>query len=251
MLTKCQCDDTTPCKNCADVDAICTREKLEEPRETNCSPRLACTQSLLVLPTTPVSPTSYRHVRFLQHENEQIKAGVQKFYCRMLENGGWTEPRLENGSNGRPLTHDILTALKVLSADRSEDWEDVASEDENDSTYQEAGPPVTQATLSQPSPIQTPNPNSSIMSRRQSEVQTGLVRTAMPTTQSYSMAPHLTNYSASGFHSQAFTNQRPMPTAMPTTQSYSMAPHYRDYSASGFLARPFSLNRRYPQRIIC
>ena len=148
-------------------------------------------------------------------------------------------------------TTDILTALKVMGV---EDWEDVASADEDDSTYWEAGPPVTQATLSQPSPIQTPIPNSSTMSRRQSEVQTGLVRIAMPTTQSYWMAPHFTNYSASGFPSQAFPAQPPLPSddyllsaeintgsyqalgatmASPSSDPSQMAPPLMSMSASG------------------
>ena len=122
----------------------------------------------------------------LERQHAQLIAGLQELY-RCTQNGDrWTGPPLELGS--QPLTHKILEALGVLEADQWEDTEDVGNtwqmfekqgHDDNGWMYSNTGSPSTQATFSPTSPTQSVFPQSTIMSKRQSKLQTSLAPTAL------------------------------------------------------------------------
>ena len=127
--------------------------------------------------------TIYSYVQMLERQQAQLIAGLQEFYRRTQNGEGWTGPRLELGNHNQPLTHKVLEALGVLHPD---EWEDARSDDSCRQSFEKHGPdedgwmisepgsPSTQATLSPSSPPLTAFPQSTIMSKRQSKLQTGL-----------------------------------------------------------------------------
>ena len=50
----------------------------------------------------------------LEHQQTQLVSGLQDLYRRVVEGQPWEGPLLNDSSNGRPLTHDILESLGVL-----------------------------------------------------------------------------------------------------------------------------------------
>ena len=50
----------------------------------------------------------------LEHQQHQLVNGLQEMYKRAVSGQTWEGPSLDDSSNGRPLTHDILNSLGVL-----------------------------------------------------------------------------------------------------------------------------------------
>ena len=50
----------------------------------------------------------------LENQQAQLVTGLQELYRRSQSGQGWTGPALKEGSNGAPLTHDILDRLGAL-----------------------------------------------------------------------------------------------------------------------------------------
>lgn len=51
----------------------------------------------------------------LEHQQSQLVNGLQELYACIITGQGWEAPLLNEASNGRPLTHDILESLGVLA----------------------------------------------------------------------------------------------------------------------------------------
>lgn len=161
-LKKCKCDGATPCTRCKSDDAICAYGKHKKSDKT-------------------VFRSGY--VQMLERSHAQLTAGLQELYRRTQNGEGWIGPRLEVASNNQPLTHKILEALGVL---QTGDWEEMESADgtwqgfegqrknSHGWMYSESTSPSTQATFSPNSPTQTAFPQSTIMSKRRSKLQTEL-----------------------------------------------------------------------------
>ena len=63
----------------------------------------------------------------LEQQQAQLVNGLQELYKRLITGQEWEGPLLDDGENGRPLTHDILDGLGVLQNDSgspSEAFED-------------------------------------------------------------------------------------------------------------------------------
>ena len=63
----------------------------------------------------------------LEQQQAQLVNGLQELYKRLIAGQEWEGPLLDEGENGRPLTHDILSGLGVLqheSGSPSEAFED-------------------------------------------------------------------------------------------------------------------------------
>ena len=63
----------------------------------------------------------------LEQQQAQLVNGLQELYRRLTTGQEWEGPLLDDGDNGRPLTHDILDGLGVLqneSGSPSEAFED-------------------------------------------------------------------------------------------------------------------------------
>ena len=52
----------------------------------------------------------------LEQQQSQLVNGLQTLYGKMLRGQSWPGPPLQESSNGRPLTHDILEQLGVLDS---------------------------------------------------------------------------------------------------------------------------------------
>ena len=68
-----------------------------------------------------------RYVEMLEQQQTQLVNGLQELYRRLTTGQEWEGPLLDDGDNGRPLTHDILSGLGVLhyeSGSPSEAFED-------------------------------------------------------------------------------------------------------------------------------
>lgn len=130
----------------------------------------------------------------LERQHAELIAGLQELYRRTQNGGGWSGPRLETENVDQPLTHKILEALGVLQPDEWKptesvvnDWQGLEQQvqDESGWMYSETGSPSTQAASSLPSPTLTPFPQSTIMLKRRSKLQTTLA----PPAQTLSMPP--------------------------------------------------------------
>ncbi|CAF9933561.1 MAG: hypothetical protein ALECFALPRED_005632 [Alectoria fallacina] len=147
-------------------------------------------------------------------------AGLQELYRRTQNSNAWTGPRLEVVSHNQPLIHQLLEALGVLHSDEWEEKESIEGfwqgferqgQDNRGWMYSETVSPSTQATFSPTSPTQTAFPQSTLMSKRRSKLQTDLP----PITQTMTMPPLLTSTLDSvkpEAYPHAFPNQ--MPTAL-------------------------------------
>ncbi|CAD6570676.1 MAG: hypothetical protein ASARMPREDX12_003804 [Alectoria sarmentosa] len=123
-------------------------------------------------------------------------AGLQELYRRTQNSNAWTGPRLEVVSHNQPLTHKILEALGVLHGDEWEEKEGVdktwqgfesQGQENRDWMYSETVSPSTQATFSPNSTTQAAFPQSTLMSKRRSKLQTDFP----PITQTLTMPPLL------------------------------------------------------------
>lgn len=167
----------------------------------------------------------------LERQHAQLIAGLQELYRRTQSGGGWTGPRLEVENIDQPLTHKILEALGVLQPyelegieSTNKNWQgfEEQGQDENGWIYSETGSPSTQAAISPTSCILTAFPQSTIMSKRRSRLQTSLASTA----QTSSMAPPLTArlaYIQPELYSHTFPTQMPIPLdAFPSNEQIDM-----------------------------
>ena len=55
----------------------------------------------------------------LEQQQTQLVNGLHELYKRVTSGRGWDGPMLNDSSNGRPLTHDILSRLGVLQLEKS------------------------------------------------------------------------------------------------------------------------------------
>lgn len=176
----------------------------------------------------------------LERQHAQLMAGLQELYRRTQNGNAWTGPRLEVVSHNQPLTHKILEALGVLHSDEWEERESVEGtwqgferqgQDNRGWMYSETVSPSTQATFSPNSPTQTAFPQSTLMSKRRSKLQTDLP----PITQTLTMPPLLTSTFDSmkpEAYPHAFPNQ--MPTALDSfTSNESMMTNMGPDRAAG------------------
>ncbi len=161
--------------------------KAQEVRQDSLSIRVSSRSELTDTSYCRVfSLTIYSYVQMLERQHAQLIAGLQELYHRTQNGDGWTGPPLVLGN--QPLTHKLLEALGVLELDQWEDTEDVGNtwqvfekqgHDDNGWTYSNTGSPSTQAAFSPTSPTQSAFPQSTIMSKRQSKLQTSLAPTAL------------------------------------------------------------------------
>lgn len=140
--------------------------------------------------------TIYSYVQMLERQHAQLIAGLQELYRRIQNGDGWPGPRLEAGNHSQPLIHKILEALGVLQPDEWEEmesleatWQDFEKQGQDNTgwIYSETTSPSTQAAFPVTPPSLTAFPQSAIMSKRRSKLQSNMA----PITQTLSMPPPL------------------------------------------------------------
>ena len=159
------------------------------------------------------------YVQMLERQHAQLVAGLQELYRRTQNGDGWKGPHSESVNYNPPLTHKILETLGVL---HSSEWENLESidageqsaegqaQDNNSWIYSATTPPPPQAPFTATSPTQMAFPQSTIMLKRRSNLQTDLP----PITQTLTMPlPCMTTAAPvkPEPYSQVFLNSMPAP----------------------------------------
>lgn len=92
-LKKSKCDGASPCSRCKADNAICVFGERKKSHDK-------------------IYPKGY--VEMLENQQAQLVVGLQELYKRTKNGQGWTGSPLKEGSQGIPLTHDILERLGAL-----------------------------------------------------------------------------------------------------------------------------------------